>query len=106
MARGCRPWALQQVGGYLGYTGYRVDVVVTAARDPNRTPNAEGRGARRALLLSTVRTACGSRSPRDPPQEVKDRGVCLIQAFQNDQAVVRLDLKSVEMVELEVSRCF
>jgi len=37
---------------------------------------------------------------------VKDRGVCLIQAFQNDQAVVRFDLKSVEMVELEVGGCF
>jgi hypothetical protein len=36
--------------------------------------------------------------PRNPLEEVKDRGVCLIQAFQNDQTVVRFDLKSVEMV--------
>ena len=26
--------ALQQVGSYLGYAGYQIDVVVTAARDP------------------------------------------------------------------------
>jgi len=28
-------WALQQVGGYLGYTGRAADVVARAARDPN-----------------------------------------------------------------------
>jgi hypothetical protein len=47
---------------------------------------------------------CGR--PRNPPQEAKDRPVCLIQAFQNDQAVVRFDLKSVEMIELELDRRF
>ena len=30
-------WALQQVGSYLGYTGHQINVVVTAARDPNQT---------------------------------------------------------------------
>ncbi len=29
--------ALQQVGSYLGYTGHQINVVVTAARDPERT---------------------------------------------------------------------
>jgi hypothetical protein len=27
-------WALQQVGSYLGHTGYQINMVVTAARDP------------------------------------------------------------------------
>jgi hypothetical protein len=30
-------WALQQVGGYLGYAGHQIDEVVTAARDPTPT---------------------------------------------------------------------
>jgi len=30
-------WALQQVVGYLRYTGRHVDVVATAARDPYET---------------------------------------------------------------------
>jgi len=35
-------WALQQVVGYLGYTGHQIDVVVTAARDPLQTFAEDG----------------------------------------------------------------
>jgi len=30
-------WALQQVGGYLRYTGRAANIVAEAARDPERT---------------------------------------------------------------------
>jgi hypothetical protein len=30
-------WAMQQVGGYLGYTGRTANVVAKAAREPERT---------------------------------------------------------------------
>ena len=36
-------WALQQVVGYLGYTGRDVDVVATAAHDPKRNSRGSGR---------------------------------------------------------------
>jgi hypothetical protein len=29
-------WAIQQVGGYLGYTGRRANVFAKAAHDPSR----------------------------------------------------------------------
>jgi hypothetical protein len=37
MAQGCRPWALQQVGGYLGYSGRDADAFGMPARDPKPT---------------------------------------------------------------------
>jgi hypothetical protein len=30
-------WALQQIGGYLGYAAHQIDEVITAARDPTPT---------------------------------------------------------------------
>jgi hypothetical protein len=36
LAQGCPLWALQQVGGYLGYTGRAENVAATAAHDPLR----------------------------------------------------------------------
>jgi hypothetical protein len=39
---GLRTCALQQVGSYLGYTGYQIDVVVMAARDPKRKCRTPG----------------------------------------------------------------
>jgi hypothetical protein len=34
-------WALQQDGSYLGYSGHQINVVVTAARDPEPTCRAQ-----------------------------------------------------------------
>jgi hypothetical protein len=37
MAQGCRPWALHQVGSYLGYSGREANAFGMTARDPKRT---------------------------------------------------------------------